>query len=221
MAHNQDGQQIGSKAGSTRTLGGSLAVGEKMTSTGVDTPIGGVAPAGGTSIRLARPGCVHTGGVAATVTASGVSQTVGATTELYYSELFVPCNMLVTGISLMNGTTATTDDRKVALLDADGAKVTGSDAGPTLMATANIFQKHAFTGGAITLLGPATYFVATMHEGTTGTPNAHGIGTDECGFTGTMVAGKLTGEVYATGIPATNTLTYTFTTDLGPIASLY
>ena len=98
------------------------------TLTGVTTPTGGLAPAGGTTIVLARPGCVHTGGIPATATAEGINATP-VITEIYYSELFVPCNMSVTGISFFKGGTVGTDSTHSALLDADGALVTGTATG--------------------------------------------------------------------------------------------
>ncbi len=188
------------------------------------TAPGGLPPAGGTTIVLARPGAVcHTGGQSAQSTADGFDATP-IVTEIYYSELFVPCNMSVTGISFFNGSNVT-DSTHSALLDADGALVTGSATGAVQMSGADGYQRIPFTGGAITVLGPATYYVAQIFDGTTSRYNAHGIGGVvttgvELSLSAVMVAGKITGQSYA-AIPATNTLTLTFTTDLGPIASLY
>ncbi len=186
--------------------------------TGVTTPIGGTAPAGGTTIVLGRPGCVHTGGVPATLSGDGNNATP-ANTEIYYSEIFVPFNMSVTGISVFNGTVAS-DSWHRALLDADGALVTGSPTGAVASSGTDVYQKVPFTGGAITLLGPATYYVAQICSGNTDRYNAHGSATTELAFSLSMVAGKITGGSYA-AIPGTNSLTLTFTTALGPIASLY
>lgn len=205
-----------------RTLG-TLSVGETTALTGVTTPTAGLAPAGGTTIVLARPGCVHTGGVAAKATADGFNATP-VITEIYYSECFIPCNMAVTGISVFNGSVAS-DDWHLALLDADGALVTGSATGATTSSGTDAYQRIPFSGGVITVQGPATYFVAGICDGTTDRYNAHGIGGVvttgvELNLSATMVAGKITGQTYG-AIPATNTLTLTWTTDLGRIASLY
>lgn len=195
-----------------------------LAASGVITPTGGQAPAGGTTIVLARPGAVcHTGGQSAQSTADGFNATP-IITEIYYSELFVPCNMSVTGISFFNGSDIT-DSTHSALLDADGALVTGSATGAVQMSGTDGYQRIPFTGGAITVLGPATYYVAQIFDGTTSRYNTHGIGGVvttgvELSLNATMVAGKITGQSYA-AIPATNTLALTFTTDLGPIASLY
>ena len=178
----------------------------------------GIANAGGTTLVVGKPGGVHTGGVPATATAEGNNATP-VITEIYYSELFVPFNMTVTGISVFNGSIAS-DDWHRALLDVDGALVTGSATGAVVSSGADVYQKVPFTDGAIVLLGPATYYVAAICDGTTDRYNAHGSATTELAFSKSMVAGKITGQTYA-AIPAVNTLTLTFTTALGQIASLY
>ncbi len=200
------------------TVSGAGTVGTTFGVTGVTTPTGGTAPAGGTTIVLARPGCVHTGGVPATATAEGINATP-VITEIYYSEIFVPCNMTVTGISVFNGSVAS-DDWHRALLDVDGALVTGSATGAVTSSGTDVYQKVPFTGGAITVLGPATYYVAQICDGTTDRYNAHGTATTGLGFATNLIAGKITAQTYG-AIPATNTVAATYTTDLGPIASLY
>lgn len=187
------------------------------------TSNGGIRPAGSTAIILARPGCVHTGNVPATYTAQGFNATP-IVTEIYYSELFVPCNMGVTGISVFNGSVAS-DDWHLALLDADGGLVVGSATGAVTSSGTDIYQKIPFTGGVLMVKGPATYFVAGICDGTTDRYNAHGEGGvvttgTELGFTKNLVAGKITSQTFG-AIPSTNTLALTFTTDLGRIASLY
>ncbi len=204
--------------GGAVTLAASLTIDTTLATTGVITPTGGTAPAGGTTIVLARPGCVHTGGFPATATAEGINATP-VITEIYYSELFVPCNMSVTGIAAFNGSVAS-DDWHRALLDADGALVTGSATGAVTSSGTDVYQKVPFTGGAITVLGPATYFVAQICDGTTDRYNAHGTATTGLAFSTSMVVGVITAQTFA-AIPATNTLALTYTTDVGPIASLY
>ena len=196
-----------------------FAITPAISLTGIATPVGGVANAGGTTKVVAYPGSVHTGGVPATATAEGDDATP-VNTEIYYSEIFVPCNMTVTGISHFNGSNVGTDARHSALLDIDGALVTGSATGADATSGADTYEKQAFTGGAITIVGPATYFVATIYAASTGRYNAHGTATTALGFSTNMIAGKITGQTYG-AIPASNSLTYTYTTDLGPIASLY
>lgn len=200
------------------TLTGAATVATTLGVTGITTPIGGVAAALSTTLRTANAGCFHTGGVTAIANSDGFDATP-VVTEIYYSEIFVPCNTTVTGIAVFNGSVAS-DDWHRALLDQDGDKVTGSDTGAVTSSGTDVYQKVPFSGGAITLLGPATYYVAQICDGTTDRYNAHGEGTAELGFNTAMVAGKITGQTYG-AIPATNTLTKTFTTDLGPIASLY
>jgi len=112
------------------------------------------------------------------------------------------------------------DSRHSALLDVDGDLVTGSATGAVATAGVDVYQKVPFAGGAITVVGPATYFVATIFSGTTDRYNAHGTATTGLGFATNLIAGKITGQTYG-AIPATNTVPMTYTTDLGPIASLY
>lgn len=91
------------------------------------------------------------------------------------------------------------------------------------MSGTDAYQRVAFaTDGSnvaattIVLPGPATYFVGAIFDGTTSRYNTHAVGN--------FGAGKLTGHVYATAFNTTAlsvTVPSTFTTALGPIASLY
>ena len=182
-------------------------VGTTLGVTGVTTPIGGVAAA---TAFAARPGGVcHTGGVPAQVSTAGTDATPVAT-EIYMVEVFVPCNMLITGISMMNGSNST-DARHSALLYSDGSLVAASVTGAVASSGTDVYQKIPFTGGAITVLGPATYFVATIFAAGTSRYNAHTFGE--------FRAGKTTGQTYQA--ITSQTPPATFTTALGPIASLY
>lgn len=185
------------------------------TSTGVDmkTARGGLRP----SARMC-----HTGGAPAIISTDGVSAAVGATTELYVCEMFVPATVLATGIALFNGSNVT-DDAKCAIYDASGTLIRAT--ATTQQSGADAYQLIPFatgpTGAAATtvvLPGPATYYIGVCYDGTTSTLQTFG--------TGTWGAGKITGLVYATnfatgGTALTITPPTTFTTLLGPLASLY
>ncbi len=164
----------------------------------------------------------HTGGAPAIISTDGVSAAVGATTELYVCEMFVPATVLCTGIALFNGSNVT-DDAKIGLYDKAGNLLRAT--ATTQQSGADAYQLIPFATGplgaaatTIVLPGPATYYVGVCYDGTTSTLQTFG--------TGNWGAGKLTGLVYATNFAAAGTaLTIspptTFTTLLGPLASLY
>lgn len=175
--------------------------------TGVFTPTGGVAASGGFTVQATS---VHTGGLPARVSTDGTNAGLVAT-EYYISEVFVPANMSVTGVSLFNGATIGTDSVHAALADSTGAIVSGSATGAVALSGTDAYQRIPFTGGAITVVGPATYFFVFIPSGNTDKYNAHAFGD--------FRAGKVTGRTY--GAVTSFTPPTTFTADLGPIGSLY
>jgi hypothetical protein len=187
---------------------GNTAIAGTLGVTGVTTPTGGVAAAASMS---ARPGGVcHTGGLPARVSTDGTNAAF-VNTEYYTAEVFVPCNMSITGVSLFNGATVGTDSVHAALAYSDGTIVAGSATGAVATSGADAYQNIPFSGGPITVLGPATYFIVFIPSGATDTYNAHPFGN--------FRAGKVTGRTY--GAITSFTPPSTFTADLGPIASLY
>ncbi len=166
------------------------------------------------------PRLCHTGGVGAIISTDGVNAAVGATTEMYVAELFVPATCLVTGVALFNGSNVT-DLAKAGIYSKDGTLIRATAS--TQQSGADAYQLIPFatgpTGAAATtveLPGPATYYIGVCYSGTTSTLQTFG--------TGNFGAGKLTGLVYATNFASTAlTITppTTFTTLLGPLASLY
>lgn len=164
----------------------------------------GVAAAGGftSSSRL-----IHTGGIPAQVSTDGTDATPVAT-EVYFAEVFIPANVTVTGVAVFNGSVAS-GNLKVGLADSTGAVVATSAS--TAMSGTDAYQRIAFTS-TYAAKGPATYYVLEFVDNDTARINTHTLGN--------FVAGKQTGQVYATGF-TTITPGSTFTTALGPIASLY
>jgi len=165
-----------------------------------------------------NPALCATGGAPALLAADGVDSTPVAT-EIYVAELFVPFTVLATGIAVMNGSVSS-DTVKVALFDANGVLLRAGAS--TAASGTDTYQKHAFATGptgaaATTLVVPTgTYYVALMINGTTNRFNTWGVGV--------FNAGKITGATYSTAFVSTSmTITppTTFTTALGPIASLY
>ncbi len=152
----------------------------------------------------------HTGGSAVNTSGDGSNQQP-VNTEIYVCEVNVTGPCTVTGISFFNGTVDGTDSRHAALVDKDGTVVPGTATGATLHAGTDSYEQIPFSGGAITLDGPAVYFVAHILSGGTARCNAH--------TTGDFVAGTITGQTY--GAIVDITLPTTFTTAVGPYASLY
>lgn len=179
-----------------------LAVATSLT--GAQTPTGGIAAAGGFT---ASPRLVHTGGSAPQVSTAGTDATPVAT-EVYIAEVFVPCNMTVTGLAVMNGSVAS-GNMKVGLADSTGAVVATSAS--TAMSGTDAYQRIAFTA-TYAAKGPATYYALQFIDNNTARVNMHTFGN--------FGASKQTGQTYATGF-TTITPPTTFTTALAPIASLY
>ena len=153
------------------------------------------------------PNLVHTGGIPPQVSTDGTDQTP-VSTEVYIAQIFVPCNMSVTGIAVMNGSVAS-GNYKVGLADSTGAVVATSAS--TAMSGTDAYQRVPFTAAA-TLVGPATYYALLFVDNNTARINTHTFGN--------FRTGTQTGQVYATGF-TTITPPTTFTTAVGTIASLY
>ena len=163
----------------------------------------GVAAAGGFT-NAAR--CMHTGGVPATQTTDG-NDTTPSTTETYFAEVHIDSNVTLTGIALFNGS-AVSGNVCVALADSTGAIVAECNA--TAQAGTDTYQRVPFTA-TYAAVGPATYYALVQFSSTSARFNTHIVGN--------FGASKKTGETFDTF--TTITPPTTFTTALGPIASLY
>lgn len=143
---------------------------------------------------------------------AGTSTTPSITT-VYVSQIYIPANTTLTGISVSNGATVGTDKYIVALFDATGAAVANSDLAGTLTAGADVYQSVAFTA-TYAAAGPAVYWVALYVNGTTDRfRTIPAVGA----FAG--LAGSVTGQTF--GTIAALTLPTTFTADKGPVAFVY
>ncbi len=200
-------------AANTLTVaGGTLATAALTTTTivasGAITPTGGVAAAGGFT---ATPRNVHTGDNPATAAADGTNLDI-VVTELYVAECFIPANCTVTGVAPFFGAN-TNGNVKVMLFDSAGTRVAISASTAAGAFTADDYTRVAFTG-TYAATGPATYFIGIICDDNTNDLNTHVVGN--------FGAGKITGLVYATEAGyATISAPATFTTGLGPIATLY
>jgi len=184
-------------------VGGTLAVTGASTLTGALTPTGGVAAAGGFS---ASPRMVMTGNIPAYVSTYG-TDTTPATTETYIAEVFVPANMTVTGVSLFNGSAAA-GNVCVALANSSGTVVASSAS--TAQSGTDAYQRVDLSA-TYAAKGPATYYVLAQFNNTSARLNTHTLGD--------FGASKKTSETFGTF--TTITPPTTFTTAVGPVASLY
>ncbi len=187
------------------TVSGAAVFKTTLAVTGVTTPTGGIAAAGGFS---ASPRDIHTGGITVTQTTDGNDSTP-AVTETYICEVIVPYNCTVTGISLFNGSATGSGSVTVNLANSSGVPVATQSAS-TAVAGTDAFQRVPL-GATYPAVGPATYYVLVQYNNTATRFNTHILGN--------FGASKKTGETYGTF--TTVTPPTTFTTALGPIASLY
>ena len=153
------------------------------------------------------PRLVQTGGVGGNGATAAFTNQTPVITEVYIAEVFVPGAMSVTGVAVFNGT-AVSGNMKVGLADASGAIVATSAS--TAASGTSAYQRVPFTAPA-SLTG-GIYYVLTFYDNTTQRANAHTVGS--------FGAAVQTGQVYATGF-TTITPPTTFTTAVGPVASLY
>lgn len=190
----------------------SVAVGKAATFastvavTGVTTPTGGIAAAGGYAVT---PRNMHTGGNPPSVSTDFSDYTV-VVTETIRAEVFVPANTSCTGVALFNGSSVA-GNVVAYLIDSTGAQIGSFKTASTAASGTDAFQRIPWSGGPYALTGPATYWVAVQGNNTGMKANTHTIGN--------FGADKQTGTVFNTLTVATAPTT--FTTALGPVASLY
>jgi hypothetical protein len=196
-----------STTGTVATIGLANTWALAQTFTTAIVPTGGVGVAGGFT---ARPSNIHTGGLAV-VAAAGGTDTTPAITETYYAAVFIPSNMTITGVRVLLGS-ATEGNIKVGLFNSAGAVLATSATTDISAITADTYAQVAFTG-TYAAVGPATYYVGLLNDSTSNRFRSHALGA--------FPAAKTTGETYATGFTTIASPATTFTTALGPIATLY
>lgn len=157
----------------------------------------------------------HTGGVpysaAATIGTDGWggNNNTPSATETYMAEVLVTHTCIVRGIAVLNGSAAATDKYVVGLLDAAGNVLANSDLAGTTASGTSAYQALSFTNPV--QVPPGTYWVALQANGTTTRFATH--------TKGKFGAGKATGTTFGTLTGLTPPVT--FTTNVGPIASLF
>jgi len=131
---------------------------------------------------------------------------------LYRCEIYVPFKAAWTGLSVLNGSVAATDNLIPALYDTNGVLITNGPVAGVVATGVNSFQNLPFNN--VVTLQPGRYFTALQVNGTTTRfrtwASANG---------GNQMTGSSTGT-FGT-IPASFTPPTTFTTAVGPIAALY
>lgn len=165
----------------------------------------GVGAGGGGSVS---PRLIWTGGHQPYDSSDGSNSTPAAT-ETYIAEVFIPCNMTITGIAVFNGSVAS-GNMKVCLADETGAPVSAATSASTAMSGTSTLQRIPFAV-AYAAKGPRTMYVLLQIDNNTARYRT--IPFSSCG------ASKKTGEVYGTF--TTVTPPTTFTANVGPMAQLY
>jgi hypothetical protein len=200
--NNTSGSQVSKMA---------LTTGGNLSCTGTFTPAGAIVPTGG----IAPPGSAlktRYSTWAPEVVTNATSATPAAT-SVYMAQIYVPYNMTLTGIGVLNAATVGTNKYVVAIFNDAGTALANSATAGVLTAGASAYQQVAFTS-TVAVLGPKTYWVGVYVNGTTDRyyaqptlAQAHGL------------AGEVTGQTF--GTVANVTLPTTFTADKGPVAYVY
>lgn len=151
----------------------------------------------------ASPRLIHTGGVAPSAAGSGAN-TTPSPASIYFAEIYVPENVLTTGVALFNGN-AVAGEITLGLYDGQGQLVGKSASLP--QAGNNAYQRVPLAR----VLVAGTYYVAAQFSSTAARFDTHRIGA--------FAAGEITGQTY--GVMPDLTLPTSFTANRGPIASLY
>lgn len=169
--------------------------------------VGGVQPivSGGSTKWITWP--------ALTSLTAGTDKTHVAGTR-YTCEIFIPYNMIMTGIGYLIGTVGGTDKAIVELHDADGKLLAYSDLAGVTVGTLATFQEIPFTA-PVEVIGPQKYYLSVTMNGNTArlrtVPTAVGAAQ-------TLTAKSATGTFGTVGDLTAPT---TFTADVGPIAYTY
>lgn len=187
----------------TGAFSGAVTMATTLAVTGATTLTGGLV-----ATTLARLSTIPIGSVAYGSLGTSAVHVAGT---LYYTEIWLPANKTITGISVLNGATVGTDNLIVALYSNAGALLASSALAGTLSAGANAFQDIAFTA-PYAAVGPGRYWVVVQCNGTTATTRRIAAST---------FLNRTGSAVGVFGTLAAITPPTTFTADVGPIAAVY
>lgn len=201
LSNNASGSQV---AKLTMDTAGNTTIAGTLSATGATALNGGIATGTTTRTRFAAwiPG----------VASQSTSATPSATT-LYLTQIWVPHNVTLTGIGVLNAATVGTNKYIVALFNSSGVPVANSSTAGILTAGASAFQQVPFTG-TYSALGPRTYWVGVYVNGVTDRYYAIPTIGQALGLAGTV-----TGQTF--GLVTTVVLPTTFTADVGPVIYTY
>ena len=150
------------------------------------------------------------------------TNTADVANKMMRTSIWVPQTQVFTGIQVLQGGTATTDNISQALFDTSGLRIASGAAAGTLLAGADTFKQMAFAlnraGSAQTLTlvtGPALYYIGVTGNGAT----AGAYRTIAASTFNNVFTGSATSQTFGT-FPDFTAPT-TFTADVGPIACLY
>lgn len=173
-------------------------------SRGVLSAFGGYQP-----IQAVSPRLCHSGNRPVFAAADG-TDTTPVVTETYIAEVYVPVNMTVTGVAILNGT-AVAGNIGVAIANSSGTVLASTSAAGVAASGTAAFQRVPFSAAA-RIKGPGTYYILLQSNNTAYRFRSHPVVAD-------FGASKKTGETFGTW--TTITPPTTFTAGQGPIASLY
>lgn len=166
---------------------------------------GGVAPVTGLTIS---PRLVMSGNWKPLAITDGTSVTCVVTTT-YIAEIFIPANMTLTGVSVVNAA-AVAGNVQVGLADSTGAPIAAALSASTAASGTAAYQRIPFAA-PFAAKGPATYYVQLQCNNTGYAFRAHTVGDFGAQSQTSGVFGT-----FASFVPAA-----TFTTAVGPVLSLY
>jgi len=183
-----------------------------QTAARVNRPIGsiqGLLPSGAsTATAVASPRGIFIGQQPALTTSDGNNSTP-VTTEVYVSEIFIPCNMTITGVTLFNGSDVT-GNVFVGLASADGTPIAAAKSAATAGSGTDAYQRVPFAT-AYEAVGPATYYIQVAYSSGTARYNTHTLGNH-----GVLVQTAQTNGTFTAFTPPT-----TFVTNVSNIGGLY
>lgn len=170
---------------------------------------GNITAAGNGQVTVNADTHNYAGGFVPVATTGG-TDTAGIATKIWVSEVFIPANSTITGISYLIGSVGGTDKVVVLLFDSAGNVLATSalDSSVTVGTTAT-FQRVPFTA-PYAAKGPGLYYVGVATNGTTAKLRTQPFGDHNCNnFTWVFNA------------PAAITPPATFTASTGPVAMTY
>lgn len=192
--------------GTTMLNGAGALTPTTITASGAITPTGGIAAAGGFTLR---PYNIRTW---QPIAATSGTDTACSNGTGYCGSVLVPGNITITGIEYLIGSVGGTDKVIASLHDSAGVLLANSALAGATVGTAANSQQVAFTT-PYAAKGPATYYICLTFNGTTAKFRTVPA------FCQAGVMGNSVTQTFGTA--ATFTAPTTFTADKVPVAWLY